>query len=339
MRRSTFLLLATSLGLAAALAYVGNGLHDERARNREQTGELSQLRARLAEAGQSRTVAEPPRLAASQPQPVEATPPAAAPVPVRVSKGESKIDDLAKTEAEARVLRGMQANQAASAKMLADPAFRAAMRTDAVAKIRAASPDLGSSLGLSPQQETRLIELLAEQELRMKENSAGSSPERLDHHQLFQRHDDELRALLGSRKMEAFREFRASAPERAQVQALRARLDANTALRADQASKLVTLMRQEREAYIASFAEIGAGGHLAEYPFTPFSSGDDAVEEIRFAEAQLGRTEAFLQRLQSQAATVLTGEQLRRFREIQQEQMASERRRLEWLRKKASGAD
>jgi hypothetical protein len=335
MRRSTFVLLAACLGLAAALAYVSRGLQDERAHAGAQTAELTELRARLASRADQPGASREPQLAATQDAGPAPVPPSETVVPEpEAAEGAAKIDDLAKTEEEARALRGMKASQAALARSLADPAARATLRTETIAEIRRTSPGLAQGLGLTPQQETQLFELLADQQLRMKELGARGQP--VDHVQIYKRHEGELRALLGPAKMEMFRQYRSSAPERAQVQALRARLDESTALREEQATRLVAAMRQEREAYVASLTEAGAGGHLADYPFTPFSSGDDPVEEIRFAEAQLPRTEEFLKRIEGQAATVLTREQLRRFAEIQQEQLASEQRRLEWLRRKAS---
>jgi hypothetical protein len=337
MRRSTLVLLAGCLGLAAALAYVVRGLQDERARASAQTAELTELRARLVAADQPHAE---PRLSPTATPPAEPVPPSQAPVPEPEPKMGAKIDDLAKSEDEARALRGMQANQAALAQSLADPVARAKLKVDAMEEIRRTSPDLAAALGLRPQQETQLIELMAEHQLQMKAPGArkdGQPP--VDHRQLFQRHEGELKTLLGPEKMERFRQYRSSAPERAQVQALRARLDQTSALRDDQATRLVALMREEREAYVASLTQGGAGGFLPDYPFTPFSSGDDPIEEVRFAEAQLPRTEEFLQRIQGRAATVLTREQLRRYAEIQEEQMSSERRRLEWLREKASRSE
>jgi hypothetical protein len=337
MRRSTLVLLAGCLGLAAALAYVVRDLHDERARASEQTAELTELRARLVAADQPRSA---PQLSAAATQPAEPappSPPSGAPVAEPDAKMGPKIDDLAKSEDEARALRDMRANQAVLAQSLADPIARAKLKVDAMAEIRRTSPDLARALGLTSQQETRLLELMADQQLQMKALGAqGGGQQPVDHRQLYQRHEGELRALLGPERIERFRQYRASAPERAQVQALNARLDEKTALREDQAARLVELMHEEREAYVARLTQDGAGGFLTEYPFTPFSSGDDPVEEVRFAEAQLPRTEEFLQRIQGRAASVLTREQLRRYAEIQAEQMASERRRLEWLREKAS---
>jgi hypothetical protein len=340
MRRSTLLLLAVCLGLAVVLAYAARELHAERARSRAQVAELTELRARIPAAGQPRLAPEP--LAVATPPEEPPALPADTAVPEPEAEGAPRVDDLAKSEAEARALRRMPSDQAAWLKRLADPASRAVLRAETIAEMRQTSPDLARAIGLTPQQETKLIELLADQELQMRELGArghhATATRPVDHHQLKERQEEELRALLGSEKVERFRQYRASAPERAQVQALRARLDGANALREDQATRLVALMRQEREAYVASFTDIGAGGFMANYPFTPFSSGDEPAEEIQFAEAQLGRTEEFLQRLQGQAATVLTREQLRRYAEIQEEQMNSERNRLEWLRARASGS-
>jgi hypothetical protein len=336
MRRSTLVLIAACLGLAVALAYVARGLNDERARTTAQTAELTELRARVVGGDPPDAASEPPQVAAT-PTDEKPAPSPESPVPEPESQAGPKIDDLAKSEDEARALRGMKASQARLARALADPAARATLRVETIAEIRRTSPDLARALGLTPQQETRLIELMADQDLRMKGLGAREQP--VDHVQLYKRHEGELRALLGPEKMERFRQYRSSAPERAQVQALRARLDESTALREDQATRLVALMREEREAYVARLAQDGAGGHLPDYPFTPFSIGDDPVEELRFAEAQLPRTEEFLQRIQGQAAAVLTREQLRRYAEIQEEQMTSERRRLEWLRQKAAASD
>jgi hypothetical protein len=326
MRHSTLALSAACLGLVAALAYVVRGFHDERARSREQTAELSELRARLSQAGEPHAAPEAPAAATQPEEPAPRSEPAEPAEPEPEANSVAQIDDLAKSEDEARALRRMQADQGALAKSLADPASRAKLRAEAIAEVRRNSPDLARALGLKPQQETQLVELLADQQLQMR----ASSPR--DQRQLYERHEEELRALLGSEQVESFRQYRSSAPERAQMQALRARLGDTNALREDQATRLVALMRKEREAYVAGLTQSGAGGYLGEYPFTPFSSGDDPVEEIKFAEAQLSRTEEFLGRIRDKAATVLTREQLRSFTEIQEEQMASERRRIEWLR-------
>lgn len=337
MRPPNLALLAISLGLAVSLAYVAHELRDARARALADASEIQQLRARIATAERrrealERVVAAP--AVAAPPRPASDTPPVA-----RVVEPEER--PVTDSERKSGLSERQRARRAEQLKMLADPAARALYRAQRLAQVRRENPGLARTLGLTPDQEREYFELLAEQDVRREEYHMAQDPDAdtsVEDRQRYEREEEEQRTLLGFEKFEELRQYQRSRPERAQVRSLRARLDGATSLGEEQATRLIAAMREERERYVQGMTHVtgGTGGYLGEYPFTPFRISEEGRPDLAFAEAQLTRTEDFLKRLHARAAVILTPEQLRRFEEIQEEQMVNERRRVQWARKRAA---
>lgn len=219
-----------------------------------------------------------------------------------------------------------------------DPAFRSAALARARKQARDETPDVASVLRLSAAQEQALIELLARQSLQIDEangsrrfgatdtDRAAAQRQILE---LQQRHEQERAELLGQGRYEQFQQYAQQVPERQQLRELRGRLDEANTLTTDQTNRLVEAMYQERDSYLQQLKSVeGVGGYSASYPFEAFTRDRDAAARARFAEGQLQRTEEFQSRLRLRASNILSGEQLRRFDEIQSEQ-------LEWAKARA----
>jgi hypothetical protein len=100
---------------------------------------------------------------------------------------------------------------------------------------------------------------------------------------------------------------------------------------------LVETMYQERNRYLEELMQLpDAGGYGLNYPIVGVSRDMDTASQLRFAEAQIGNNESFTRRLHDRAASVLTPEQLRRFDQLQEEQIARVRANIERLRETAA---
>lgn len=225
----------------------------------------------------------------------------------------------------------------------ADPEWQARALVRSKADIRRRRPDLGATLGLSAQQEDALVELLARQQLQSQELSEtarfASESERKTLRQqseaLMQQHQQERAQLLGAR-YEAFQDYSRQVPERQQLSQLRSRLDASASLSESQTNRLVAAMYQERDSYLQQLATIeNYAGYAGGYPIIATSRDRDPQAQIRFAQEQVERTEEFQSRLRLRASQILSAEQLRRFDEMQEEQLQMVRNQVERAQRRA----
>jgi hypothetical protein len=222
-----------------------------------------------------------------------------------------------------------------------DPEFRARQLTRLIAQVRGRNPDVGSALRLNPSQERTFVDLLAKQQLQLDELNqsrrfATAAERQLIRQQieaLSLQHEQERAEQLGPARYEEYRQYQRQIPEREQLRALRARLDESSSLTSDQASRLLTSMHEERDSYLQQLKTVeGFGGYAPRYPFEAMTNNRDQAARIRFAQEQVARTEAFMSQLRLRASGVLNAEQLRRFDEIQEEQLNMVQARVERIR-------
>lgn len=225
----------------------------------------------------------------------------------------------------------------------ADPEWQARALVRAKSQVRRQRPDLGAALGLSAQQEEAFVELLARQELQQNElresmrfaDQGEQSAIRAKSEALAQQQEQERAAQLGS-QYQAFETYSRQQPERQQLRELRSRLDANQPLSESQTARLVDAMYQERESYLQQFSGVAnVVGYSAGYPIITSPRSGDAQAQVRFAEEQVARDEAFQSRLRQRAAQILSASQLRRFDELQEEQMLVVRNQVERAKNRA----
>lgn len=225
----------------------------------------------------------------------------------------------------------------------ADPEWQARALVRSKAEIRRRRPDLGNVLGLNSQQEEALVELLARQQLQSQELSesmrfATDGEQRALRQQgeaIVQQQQQERAQLLGARYV-SFQDYTRQMPERQQLRDLRSRLDASASLTESQTNRLVDAMYQERDSYMQQLSTLpNYSGYSGGYPPIAASSDRDPQAQIRFAEEQVTRTEDFQRNLRQRAAQILSAEQLRRFDELQEEQMSIARNQVERAKSRA----
>jgi hypothetical protein len=319
MRAPLIVLLGTTLGLGIACVYLVGELSEERDRSRSARQQSGLLEAKLSArerstakvAGITVSAELHPKPSIKQPDP---------------TASESKPNAL---PSEEQAMNNARTYQARRMRALADPATHAIMRESQEPNTRRLYRGLAKALDISTTQEDQVIELFTEQELVAEEFNYRLPSEQPDEEksrraieefQLEQR--NELVALLGEEKTQRLEHYQENIQERVQMNALRARLDGASQLTDDQESQLIGQMQQERAIFIQSFRDKGVEIYLGDYPFTPRSMSSDPTEQLAKDKAYLQMTEEFIHRIHERAAAVLTAEQLRRFEEIQAEQLS-----------------
>jgi len=331
MSKPAWFFAATTLGLSIACAYLYRELQVERSRDDRVAAEVRvpAVDVERADVSESADDFEP----SADPRPVDAPPRAAdgtSPAP------EPRVRDRAQQLAD---------RQAEMQSRWSDPAWRERALTRAESQVRQERPDLGSALHLSADQEAALVDLLARQRLQQQELNEqmrfASDAERAVIQQklsaLQTQHYQEIAQSLGSGKLPEYDKYLREVPERWEVRELRSRLDESAALTASQSSRLIDAMYQERDSYLQQLETVeGYGGHSLQYPIGAISKSREPAARAQFAEEQLARTEQFMGRVRLRAQQILSAEQLRRFDEIQEEQLAQEQARVDRWRNQAN---
>lgn len=232
-----------------------------------------------------------------------------------------------------------------SRKLMEDPEYREAMRAQQRIMLLERYPDLAAVLHLQPEQKERLLDLLADQQMRAMSNGppfrADGTP--LDENQMrefqeriqAQQRDNqaELTALLGSGGMQQWSEYQNSLGARMQVRQLRSTLEAvGEPLREDQAQSLITAMTaeaQRRNAESASNAQSAAA----------MTRSADATDRAAAFEQMLQRTEQYNKRVHDAVAPYLSSQQLASFDASQDRQLVMQRANLKMLRAQSAAED
>jgi hypothetical protein len=326
MRIAIIALLSVSAGLALLAFQSHKEIETERSRTEALQLEMNSLRKQLDEQ-KARTAA----MFTEEAEQFDEEQTASAQMEVERPSAPGIAGASSPTQSQ-RVTRGPNRNR------FDDPAVRSLELARHQQQLRRRNLGLADELGLSAEQETALIDLLANQVLEkqmldMRQGRADSEEERraqrAEREALQRDHEQQLQAQLGYNDYERYRGFQQQVPERQLLGQLRSRLDESSVLKDQQAKRLASAMFEERQLYMQQVrATEGFGGIAPNYPFVALPRGDPAVR-VRFAEEQLVRTEAFLQRLRQRAEPILNEEQMRRFMEIQEEQLIQAQQLLE----------
>jgi hypothetical protein len=333
MRKLVFLLGIATMGLTIACGYFYRQLQDERSRNDALEAEV------MARAGGIAMPASAPLedelSAPSEDFEDPKQPPGISPDPPHAGPADSEA---------VRVQRLAERREQLQQRW-SDPAFRSQALVRIKHQTRRGNPDVGSALRLNAAEESAFLDLLAQQRLQLEEAKEtmrlASDVERRSIQQqvnaLALQHEQELAAQLGSVRYQEYQEYSRQIPERQQLQELRSRLDEASSMSTAQASRLVDAMYRERDSYVQQMKTTeNFGGYSPQYPIQAVSKDRDPVARLRFAEEQVTRTEEFMGRLRLRASEVLSSEQLRRFDEIQEEQLAMAQSQVERIRNQAN---
>jgi len=148
--------------------------------------------------------------------------------------------------------------QAREQRMLKNPEYRELLRARQRFSMAPMYADLPELLQISPQQADRLLDLLADQQVRqqieMGDFTAGAPPDEAtvrrqsDRMQQLQRTNEaEIAALLGDEKLTEWQAYQRSPMARFLLQRLRQSLPADSALRPEQLRPLIAAITQEQE--------------------------------------------------------------------------------------------
>jgi hypothetical protein len=216
-----------------------------------------------------------------------------------------------------------RARRIALSKMYAEPEARALLRAEAIEGLRSYHPGVAQKLGLSPDEEDRLMEVLAESQLNSAERSRGDDSVYASDFESYQQMlDAEILAHLGQTKLNAFKRYRESIGERREVGQFRAALPEKEDLTPDAAERLIDALAQERARMQAEQKqrprEPGKGGFGMYFrggrgvTFDP-KDGDTALTEAR---EQLEEQD---ERMQKAAESVLNPPQQKAYAEFVRE--------------------
>jgi hypothetical protein len=309
MNKPVIILGATTLALAASTLWLALQLtaaHDE----------LAVLKAGSAKA------AESPAIALPAAEPAQTTvAPAAAPASVETAKPATAPGSLT-DETRARIRASIEANIPRMRETLEDPEKRAEFLRISRANNQRDMPRLDEHLKLTPDEYSRLLDLLARQELQYQKSmyecalDRGCDPMPV----LGARHEQatrqELDDLLGPEKAQRFANYKDNWQERRTVTQMRGELSDSVRLTDAQADKLIDMLGEERRRIVSEWQQEGgdAAGMGNQYGFVSHSTKAQSLEEFQAQATELQR------RQRERAARFLTAGQLAAF--VQQQKYA-----------------
>lgn len=304
MSKATALLAITSLGLAASTAYLALELHAAR------RGSVARISA-----------PEPAPSAAAKEARAVALSSAAAPTSVAASASvQESVSRNAEMIAASRAARA--ASDAHTRAMLADPDKRAKALRDMRKNTERDLPRLAQLLELSEDENSRLLDMLAEHNMRIVEafSRCALNPPcdamavSAAQTQISRR---ELVELLGADKAQRLEDYRENFQERNTVARFRGDLPDALRLSDAQADKLADVLGEERRLMVKEWEQSGTSysgiGNM--YGSLLYPSTAKGVEQ-RVAEAV-----EFQRRQRERAAQVLTAGQLEAFTQRQNDML------------------
>jgi hypothetical protein len=226
-----------------------------------------------------------------------------------------------RTDPEMR--RRMQENFEQQRKMLQDPEYRELMRSQQKMGLKHMYGDMESMLGLSREEAQRVLDVLAEQQLRSMEQQRpflppadGSPPDQAAMREqqryfaeLKRKNDAELAAALGPKYSE-WQDYQQNTWSRSQVMRLRESLaGSDEPLRQDQLKPLVQAIAREQQ-------QMQMSSMRAQYPSG--SAGPEA--QLRMQEEWLERTAQSHERIRNAVSSLLTPSQLQQLQEQQDQE-------------------
>jgi hypothetical protein len=292
MRTSTVLLIAGLLASVASAAWLWHELDAERAISAELSAKL-QLQVAEGQRASAAAVAAAPAPAAATPRAAERI--ASAPVGAPVEK--------------ARVVEGRAEDwRARQRQLMSDPKYREARREQQRLSLAPRRANLIKLYGFTPEQADAAIDLRIDYEQEWQEetstgfmNPEGQKGSQTRLKALQNKHQDDLRALLGEEKRMRLHEYMESRQSRMQVDSLRAELNDVNALRDDQVEPLIAALHTERSRMQEELQEFNGSLNW---------EGDTTESSRRIAERQSQLLKSMIARMHSSASGILSGGQL-----------------------------
>lgn len=300
----------TAFASLSAAMFLNKALDAERASNAKLEARIASLEAEQRALAEQRS-AMPPMLMA-------APPPVAVPEPARM---QARVASAARPTAapppappqpNAEMMERLREQHR---QLMNDPEFRAGMRAQQRRGLMHTYPSLARDLGISREEASELLDLLAEQQLRMSEESRGfdaASPEEHQRRFAAQRaqSERELQALLGTEKFREWTDYQQTTPARHEARRVQDMLSAVDMPLTDSQSKqmVATFAREQQRMQEESTRILEANGRRP-----------DAFE--RFRELNEQRQTRIIDAL----AGVLNSQQLEHYRETVEEELQMQR--------------
>jgi len=346
MSRVILALGITTVALAGASVYLARELGIERARSaalektvaRANAVALSNAapgNATTAGSAASRGSDASSAANASAPSAAGAARGAAAPASGSRASGSSPYENKAVREA---LLRDRLAQYT-------DPERRGEILESYRADLRRRLAGIGEKVGLTPEEESRLLDLMLDDQMNITEADARCQVERVRCDPGVYRQQAEALiqaevALLGRDRYERFVTYHEGYADRVQVQQLRARLPDGEMLSDAQADNLATMLSEERRKFTDEAKQrgddIGGFGTQAGYLVT-YSQRDTTNR----AAQNLQSAEEFSQRMRDRASEVLSASQMDAYQQMQNELLSylREQARREQIAQSALATD
>jgi hypothetical protein len=200
---------------------------------------------------------------------------------------------------------------------LGEPQGREEMRAEHRIMFRNMYPGVDKFLGLSAEQLSQFMDLMADQQIGAQEKHArcmldpDCSPQNA---YAGENHALEISAFLGPDRSQKFETYKNTMGEREAISQLRNRLSDNSRLSDDTAERLVTALAEERAAMHRESAASGSGMHSFGMGAGTLFAPAEGSFESRYEAARQNS-----QRLRDRAAQHLNAEQMRTFNEMQDE--------------------
>jgi hypothetical protein len=348
MGKPVIALVVATLTCGSASAYLWHELRDERA----QTQRLEARVVELEKAAQAGPVAVE-QLSSGTVEPAPAPEPTAEskPTPSRnasvamIAPATSATFALAGPNArngrmDPEMRRRMQESFEQQRAMLKDPEYRELMRSQQKIGMKRMYGDMEVMLGLTKEEADRVVDVLAEQQLRAMEQRPvmmpmeGSQPDQAairEQQRVFEenrrKNEAELAAVLGPKYSE-WQEYQQSMWSRSQVMRLRETLSGtDEPLRQDQIKPLVQAMAREQQQMQTNTAR-------AQYP-NGFSTPD---AQMRMQEEWLERTAQSHERIRNSVSSLLTPAQLQQLQDQQDQERKMQEISMRMQRARAAEA-
>lgn len=351
MGKSVVALVVSTLACGSASAYLWSELRMERE-------QAAVLQARVAELERVRTPAPaarvarqqfpptaPQRAEPNQPQtqtkrpepglPASFTAVSAAGVPVAGLSRPGQMDP--------EMRRRMQQSMDQQRRLLQDPEYRELMRQQQKDGMQHMYGDLESMLGLSREEADRVLDVLAEQQLRSMEQQRpwtmdGSRPDEAtirEQQRVFadmkRKNDAELEQVLGSKYGE-WESYQQSMGARSQVTQLRQVLaTSDEPLRQDQIKPLVAAIAREQQAQLNMSMNMRGRAYQNGQP--------NAEAQLRMQEEWAQRQSETQQRIRDAVSSLLTPGQMQRLEEQHERERRSQEMQLRMQRARMKEAE
>lgn len=289
-------LAVATVAFAGSTIYLGSQLIEERDRAAEVTELARQLNARIAELEKAREESDHRHslsaAAASEPHPATAAngirPPSSAELDAEGGEHWGRYPGSAAAD--------ISPERTAVYEKIMKAQFRASTRRSFA--------ELGKTLGLSNEEEKKLIDLLIDQQMASTFLSAGDRKSIEDQkaywEQKQQEHQAQIVDLIGAEKADALRKYQEAEPARGEVEMIANQLEgSDLPLKDEQRSRLVAVVAEERARVPMPEYRIGAGNE-------------------KFTQAVTEWQDDYEQRVNAQARNILSPAQLAAYSEYQQ---------------------